>query len=345
MAPSTPPSRATLKLSIVVPVYRSQACLAELVDAINRTMAKTGWTYETIFVNDFSPDRSWDIIAELASQDPRVVGIDLRRNFGQDNAILTGMRFARGQFVVIMDDDLQHHPKYIPALLEKLEEGADVVYAKFNLKRQKWWKNLGSWINGRIAESLIYKPRDVYLSPFKIVRKEVADAVCSHSGPWPYIDGLLYQYTWRIASIPVEHLERFAGDSNYTFWRSLGISARLVFSFSIKPVRLVTWTGFAAAALGLTAAVGIMGYRLLVPRDFAPQAVGWASLMVTFLFLGGMQMMIFGILGEYIGRTYLRLDNKPQTSIREVLNRNTGSELACSLPESLHEVSDSCRPA
>ena len=285
-------------------------------------MDNAGWEYETILVNDFSPDRSWDVIATLAGQDPHVIGINLRRNFGQDNAILTGMRFARGQYVVVMDDDLQHHPKYIRMLLEKAEEeDADVVYAEFKTKRQKRWKNIGSWIHGMIAEAVIYKPRNIYLSPYKIIRKEVAESICQYAGPWPYIDGLLYQTTWRISSVPIRHFERYAGSSNYTFWRSLGVSARLIFSFSVKPVRLVTWTGLAMAVLGLSAALAVIAYRLLIPGDFSPQSIGWASLMVTLLVISGMQMMIFGILGEYLGRIYLRLDQKPQTSIREVINR------------------------
>jgi glycosyltransferase involved in cell wall biosynthesis len=155
-----------LKLSIVIPVYRSEGCLAELVSAISEALVPAGLSYEVILVNDFSPDRSWDVIAALARRHPCIIGVDLRRNFGQDNAILTGMRVARGQFIVIMDDDLQHDPAYIPRLLSKVEEGSDVVYAEFKKKRQKRWKNIGSWINGKIAEAVIYKPRNIYLSPF-----------------------------------------------------------------------------------------------------------------------------------------------------------------------------------
>jgi len=324
----------TLKLSIVIPVYRSENCLADLVSAISEALVPAGLSYEVILVNDFSPDRSWDVIAALARRHACIIGVDLRRNFGQDNAILTGMRVARGQFIVIMDDDLQHDPAYIPRLLAKVEEGSDVVYAEFKKKRQKHWKNIGSWINGKIAEAVIHKPRNIYLSPFKIVRKDVADLVCNYAGPWPYIDGLLYQITWRIASISIEHLPRFAGKSNYNFWRSLGVSARLIFSFSVKPVRLVTWTGFALAAIGLIAAVGVIAYHILIPQDFPPQSVGWASLMVTILFISGIQMMIFGILGEYLGRIYLRVDNKPQTSVREVINRKCTLQMEEAFPAS-----------
>ncbi len=317
-APSHSDADAPRKLSVVIPVYQSEASLAPLVQAISEALLPTGWNYEVILVNDFSPDRSWEVIVDLALKDPRVVGVDLRRNFGQDNAILTGMRLARGAFIVVMDDDLQHHPKYIPALLKEAERGFDVVYGEFRKRRQKRWKNAGSWINGRIAEALIYKPRNIYLSPFKIIRKDVADMVCNYGGPWPYIDGLLYQATWRVSSIPVDHFARFSGKSNYTFLRALGVSARLVFS-SLKPVRLVTWSGLALVTLGLFAAIAIAAYRILIPQNFAGESIGWAALLVTVLVIAGMQMLIFGILGEYLGRIYLRVDQKPQTSIREVI--------------------------
>jgi glycosyltransferase involved in cell wall biosynthesis len=319
---------ATRKLSIVIPVFRSEDCLTPLVQAIADVLLPTGWDYEVILVNDFSPDHSWDVITALAQQDPHIVAVDLRRNFGQDNAILTGMRLARGEFLVIMDDDLQHHPKYIPRLLERVEDGFDVVYAEFKRKRQKRWKNIGSWINGKIAEVLIQKPRNIYLSPYKIIRGDVARVLCNYGGPWPYIDGLLYEATWRISSISVDHFPRYSGESNYTFLRSLGVSARLIFAFSVKPVRLITWSGMALAALGLLAAIAVAAYRILVPQDFSPQSVGWASLIVTILVIGGMQMMMFGILGEYLGRIYLRVENKPQTSIREVIYGHGGQDWA-----------------
>ena len=308
-----------LDLSIVVPVYRSEGCLAALHDAIAKAMAPTGRSYELILVNDDSPDRSWQVIESLCQADPRVTGVDLRRNFGQDNAILTGLRLARGKYIAVMDDDLQHHPKFLPALLGKIEEGYDVVYADFRTKRQKLWKNIGSWINGKIAEWVIDKPKGLYLSPYKVMRKEVAELICGYPGPTPYIDGLLFQTTSRITQIPVEHYPRFNGQSNYTFRRSVSVSARLAFSFTARPLRLISWCGFVLAVLGLLLAAGVACYRLLLPERFPAEAMGWASLMVVILFVGGLQMIFFGALGEYAGRTYLLVSRKPQTAIRKIL--------------------------
>ncbi|MEK6323480.1 MAG: glycosyltransferase family 2 protein [Acidobacteriota bacterium] len=309
-------------LSIVVPVYRSEDCLEALIEAIAEALDPTNRDYEVVLVNDGSPDNSWALIEAMCRTNPNVVGIDLRRNFGQDNAIITGLRQARGKYVAIMDDDLQHHPRDLPALLYKIEEGGDAVYADFRVKQQKVWKNLGSWFNGKFAQWVINKPKDIYLSPYKVIRREVAEMICHYDGPDPYIDGLLFQITSRISQIPVDHHPRYAGRSTYTFWKSLKVWGRLAFSFSTRPMRLVSWFGFGFAVLGLLLAVVVILYRLLFPEHFPPGAVGWASLMVALLVLSGIQMLFFGILGEYSGRTFLRVNDKPQAAIREVLNQS-----------------------
>ncbi|HMG36448.1 MAG TPA: glycosyltransferase family 2 protein [Blastocatellia bacterium] len=307
-------------VSIVVPVFKSADCLEALAAAIEEALTQAGYSYELLLVNDCSPDGSWQIIESLCARADNLIGVDLRKNFGQDNAILTGLRLARGRYVAVMDDDLQHHPRDLPAMLAKADEDFDVVYADFRKKKQKRWKNAGSWFNGKVAEWVIDKPPNVYLSPYKVIRGEVAELVCRYQGPAPYVDGLLFQVTSRITQIPVEHHARFAGSSNYTFWRSVAVWARLALSFSIKPLRIVSLCGFFFAALGLLMAAVVVAYRLLLPEDFPPSAVGWASLMVALLMVGGIQMIFFGILGEYAGRTFMTVSNKPQTAIRRVLN-------------------------
>ena len=322
-------------LSIVVPVYRSEDCLRELVEATERALAETIPDFEMILVNDYSPDGSWKVIEGLCRHNPRIVGVDLRRNFGQDNAILTGLRLVRGRYVAIMDDDLQHDPAELPAMVERLKQGYDIVYADFRVKRQRLWKNAGSWLNGKIAQWVIDKPKDIYLSPYKVITKEATDLICRYEGPDPYIDGLLLQVTARVTQIPAEHRDRYAGRSAYTFWKSITVGARLAFSFSSRPLRLVTWIGFLSAALGLLLTIVVICYRIFFPEDFPPVAVGWASLMVAMLLIGGTQMVFFGILGEYAGRTYLSVNRKPQTAVREILNRS--GERATSLSRGVPE--------
>jgi undecaprenyl-phosphate 4-deoxy-4-formamido-L-arabinose transferase len=314
-------------LSVVVPVYGSEECLNALVDAISSALGPTDRDYEIVLVNDGSPDNSWTVIETICRKNPQVIGVDLRRNFGQDNAIITGLRLSRGKYVAIMDDDLQHHPRDLPALLNKIEdERSDAVYADFRVKQQKLWKNLGSWFNGKFAEWVINKPKEIYLSPYKIIRREVVDMICNYDGPDPYIDGLLFQITSRISQIPVDHHQRYAGQSTYTVWKSIRVWARLAFSFSARPMRLVSWVGFVFAMLGMLLALTVVLYRLFFPEDFSPNAVGWASLMVALLVLSGIQMLFFGILGEYTGRTFVRVNNKPQAAIREIVNQDASEE-------------------
>jgi polyisoprenyl-phosphate glycosyltransferase len=318
-------------LSIVVPTYRSADCLVALAEAISSALEPTDWVYELILVNDGSPDRTWPTIERLCGADRRVVGIDLRRNFGQDNAILTGLRAARGRLVAVMDDDLQHDPADLPGLLACLEEPGpdgippDVVYADFRRKRQAAWKNLGSWFNGKVAEFVLDKPRGVYLSPYKVLRRDVADLICRYDGPDPYVDGLLYLVTARFARMTVEHHPRHAGSGNYNVMRSVAVWARLATGFSVRPLRLVTWCGLALGVLGGLLATTVIVYRLAAPERFAAAVAGWASLMVGLLVIGGVQMVFLGVLGEYVGRTHTAVGGKkPQATIRAVIRGGGG---------------------
>jgi len=323
---------AELQLSVVIPVYRSADCLQALVAALSAALRPLDWRYEIILVNDCSPDESWAVIEQLCCRDPNVVGIDLRRNFGQDNALLTGIRFARARYIAIMDDDLQHDPEDLPGMLCALEKGFDVVYGQFRKKHHKSWKNLGSWFNGKLAEWVLNKPKGIYLSPYKVIRREVAELICGYHGSEPYIDGLLLQVTSRIVQVSVSHRPRYSGQSTYTLWKSLRVWARVAFSFSVKPLRLVTVLGVLFSALGVLLGSAVILYRLSSPESFGPNTVGWASLITAVLFLGGIQMIFLGILGEYAGRTYLRVNEQPQTAIRTVLGRFGVSESAPGRP-------------
>ena len=320
------PNAERLALSIVIPVYRSADCFEALNAAISEALVPLGVRYEVVLVNDCSPDESWTVIEELCRRHANVVGVDLRRNFGQDNAILTGVRLARGQYIAVMDDDLQHDPRDIPSLISGLEAGFDVVYAQFRKKRQKIWKNMGSWFAGKVAEWVLNKPKDVYLSPYKVFRREVADLICNYHGAEPYIDGLLLQVTSRITQVPVEHRARYSGRSTYTLWASIRIWTRIAFSFSVKPLRLVTVLGLAFSVLGVLLGIVVILYRLSSPENFPAGTAGWASLIVAVLFLGGVQLIFFGILGEYSGRTYLRVNDQPQTAVRVVRGRGNALE-------------------
>jgi undecaprenyl-phosphate 4-deoxy-4-formamido-L-arabinose transferase len=304
-------------LSVVVPAYRSRECLDELAERVRDVCRAAGESYELILVNDCSPDDTWAVIERLTRQDSAVVGINLRKNFGQDNAIMAGLNVARGAAVIIMDDDLQHDPSDIPALLAKLREGYDVVYAKYRKDHQKLWKNVGSWFNGKVAEVVLDKPKDVYLSPYKAIAGSVVSEVVRYRGPYPYVDGLLFRTTSRMSEVLVSHHPRYQGRSTYTFWKSVAVWGRLSTNFSVVPLRIASVLGAAIAGVGFAVATGFFMLRLLRP-EIAESAVGWASIAISVLVLGGLQLVTLGVMGEYVGRMHLNLNNRPQYVVREL---------------------------
>ena len=305
------------QVSVVVPVYRSEDCLDKLVEALTVAFEESGRTHEIVLVNDCSPDRSWDKIVALAEQYPTIRGVNFRKNFGQDSALMAGLRTARGGIAVIMDDDLQHDPKDMELLLKKVEEGFDVCYARFVHKKQALWKNLGSWFNGKVANIVIEKPDEVYLSPYKAIGRAVVDEIVKYDGPYPYVDGLLFRATTNISQVDAAHHERYAGASNYNLIRSVNVWLKLATSFSLVPLRLATYLGFVFSSVGMALAVFFLARRLILG---AMGHEGWASTMVAILVLGGAQLACLGLIGEYLGRVFLHMNKRPQYVVRETLN-------------------------
>lgn len=305
----------SLHLSIVVPVYRSETLLDRLVEEIVRTTETAGLAgrFELILVNDASPDGSWGVIRRLAERHAFIRGLSLRRNFGQHSAAMAGMNHARGEFVVLMDDDLQHPPAEIPKLLRALEEGADVCYTRYLDRQHALWKVLGSRFNNFVASLLLDKPGELYLSSFKALRRGVVREIVRYDGPYPYIDGLILDVTRAIRVVDIQHQPRPDGEGNYSLRRSLSLWMRMATSFSIFPLRVATLLGFALTAVALVAIVVVLVQKLRHPEWPA----GWASLIAVILFVGGVQTFCVGMLGEYLGRAYLRLNHKPQFVVGE----------------------------
>jgi polyisoprenyl-phosphate glycosyltransferase len=302
-------------VSVVVPCYRSAGCVRALVERVREVLAPSGRGFEIVLVNDCSPDETWAVIAGLADELDFVVGVDLRKNSGQDNAIMAGLHQARGEVVVIMDDDLQHDPADIPRLCAELERGFDVVYANFEHKQQAGWKNLGSWAADRLGVWLLGKPPNIYMSPYKAIRREVVDEVTEFSGPFSYVDGILFTITSRVTQIPALHHSRFAGESNYDLARSVRVALRLATSFSITPLRAASLAGGVLSGVSFLLGIYFILETLLWGESQVP---GWPSLIVAVFFLGGVQLLGIGALGEYVGRIFLTLNRRPQFVVREV---------------------------
>lgn len=310
-----PDPSLAVDVSIVVPVYRSEAILPHLAQKVREVMAGSGWSYELILVNDVSPDASWEVIKRLAGEDPSVRGICLSKNVGQHNATMAGLGRVRGEVVVVMDDDLQHPPEAVLRLVASIRSGFDVCYTRYVNRQHALWKKLGSWFNDRVATMLLNKPRGLYLSSFKAMHRRVADEVVKYDGPYAYVDGLILDVTRRIDVLTIDHQARFAGEGNYNLRRSLSLWLKMATSFSVVPLRVATVLG-----LSITALSAVAGVVVIVRKLFHPElASGWASVIVTLLFVGGIQTFCLGLLGEYLGRAYLKINKKPQFVVREMV--------------------------
>jgi undecaprenyl-phosphate 4-deoxy-4-formamido-L-arabinose transferase len=303
-----------MQLSIVVPVYRSAECLSELARRVEEEVTRSFQTYELILVNDDSPDSSWEVIQRLTSEHNFVTGVNLRKNAGQDNAIMAGLNVARGEVVIIMDDDLQHDPSDIVALYKQIECGFDVVYARFERKQQAIWKNLGSWFSDRVAVLTFGKPKNIYMSPYKAIRREVVREVTKYAGPYPYVDGLIFAVTSKITQVLATHHTRFAGKSNYNLLGSIKVWLKLATGFSALPLRMVAFLGgtMSLLAFGLAAVLALQA--LILARG--PE--GWASVIVAILFIGGIQLIGIGAVGEYVGRIFVTQNARPQFVVKEI---------------------------
>jgi glycosyltransferase involved in cell wall biosynthesis len=313
-----------MELSIVVPVYRSADCLPELARRIREDVGRHFESYELILVNDCSPDDSWAVISKLAQEYAFVTGLNLRKNVGQDNAIMAGLRYSRGDVVIIMDDDLQHDPADIPRLYAEIQRGYDVVYAHFEEKKQAFWKNLGSWFADQVARLLLDKPEHLYMSPYKAIRRAVVEQASKYDGPFSYVDGLLFTITCNFTQIPATHQPRFAGTSNYNLVRSIRVWLKLATSFSVIPLRIASFAGGVIALFSF-----VMGFAFIVQAMFYERPVeGWPSLIVTVFFLGGIQLIGIGAVGEYIGRIYITLNKYPQFTVKEVCQGSRDADTA-----------------
>ena len=303
-----------VEISVVVPVYNSEDNLAELNQQIIAALAGR-FSFELVLVNDQSRDGSWDVIARLAKEYAHVVGVNLRKNTGQDSALMCGLAHATGLYCVIMDDDLQHSPGDIPLLHATCKnKNFDVCYAQYSVKKQKLWKNAGSWFNGKMAELVIGKPADLYLSPFKIITCDIAREIMNYRGPFPYVDGLIFSVTCNIGQTQVEHHNRFRGKSNYNLVRSLQVWLKVATGFSVIPLRISSCIGMVSAVSGFVLAF----YFLLVHLWGSRHVEGWTTLTVLLLIIGGLILFSVGVVGEYLGRAYLHLSGKPQYIVREV---------------------------
>jgi len=303
-------------LSIVIPVYNGAGSIGRLVQALEGLTVVGG--HEIVLVVDGSPDNSDEVCRRLAAASPLpITVINHARNYGEHNAVMTGLRHARGDYIINMDDDLQNPPSEVVKLYDHARQsGKDVVYTYYQKKEHAAWRNLGSRFANWVADVLLDKPKGLYMSSFRCMSAFVAEQVTRYSGPFPHIDGLIFQVTNSIDRIEVDHLPRADGRSNYTLRRLINLWLSILLNFSGVPLRLATVVG---VALGFVGLIGL--FAVLVEVVFYGTPEGWASLMVVVLFVAGIQLVLLGLIGEYLGRLFLTANNKPQSVVRSVVRR------------------------
>ena len=303
------------KVSFVIPCYRSAQTLPGVVEELQTAMeAMQEYDYEVILVNDCSPDDTFEVIR----------GINLARNFGQHSALMAGFRYGEGDIVVCLDDDGQTPAREVGKLLAGIRQGADVVYAKYNQKHHSGFRNWGSRINERMTRVMLGKPKDLYLSSYFAARRFVIEEVKRYENAYPYVIGLVLRTTGNIVNVEVTHRERAAGESGYTLGKLLALWFNGFTAFSVKPLRIATISGALCAMAGF-----LYGIYTIVKKIFInpPGLVtGFSALMSVLVFMGGMLMLMLGLVGEYMGRMYISMNNSPQYVIREMVGAGEDEE-------------------
>jgi len=311
-------------ISFVIPCYCSSVTLPEVEREIRVVMEQRATKWELILVNDCSPDNgeTMRIIRQMSAENDNIIGIDLACNFGQHAAIMAGFRKVSGEIVVCLDDDGQTPADEVGKLLDKIEEGYDAVYARYAQKMHSLFRNFGSSVNETMAEWLLGKPKDLYVSSYFAIRRFVVDEIVRYRNPYPYVIGLVLRTTKSICNVDINHRERQQGSSGYTLKKLFGLWFNGFTSFSVKPLRLATTSGVILALLGFVYAVFTVVNKVVNPATPA----GWSSTICALMIIGGMLMVMLGLVGEYIGRIYISMNDAPQYVIREVCQQRQSNE-------------------
>lgn len=310
-------------LSIVIPIYNAEETIADLCRKLMLLLA-SDFRLEIVLVNDCSRDSTDVICKRLQTEVPDTVTYArLSRNFGEHNAVMAGLNLARGEYVVIMDDDFQNPPEEVATLMAEIRKGYDVVYCHYPAKRDSLFRNLGSYLNGTMARVILNKPSNLYLSSFKALNRFMVDQIVTFRSPHPYLDAIILKITRNIGTVEVRHDQRLAGRSGYTLKKLAALWGDMIVSYSLIPLRILATTGFILTIVGLYS-VAAMFIRNMTPQMIDPSDI--EKLTSVTMFFRGFQLFATGIVGEYVGRIYLKLNQEPQFIIRELVNSQTKHE-------------------
>lgn len=303
-------------ISVVSPVYKAEGCLHELYGRLCASLEPITSDFEIILVEDCGGDRSWEIIRELALADPRVKGIQFSRNFGQHYGITAGLDHCKGDWVVVMDCDLQDQPEEIPKLYAKALEGYDIVYARRVDRQDKWFKKLTSRLFSVVVNKLTNQRSDPAVGNFGIYSRQVRDNFCSMRESVRVFALFVRWLGFSVAFVDVVHAPRYSGESSYTLYKLLSLATNAIVAHSNRPLRMSIKLGFALSAVSLFAAL------YLVVRYFLYEVPvsGWTSVIVSIYFLAGLFFMNVGIVGLYIGRIYDEVKARPLYVVAKKIN-------------------------
>ncbi|MBP3277646.1 MAG: glycosyltransferase family 2 protein [Butyrivibrio sp.] len=302
-------------ISFVIPCYRSENTLEAVVSEIETTMSRIGdYNHEIILINDGSPDNTWETIREMSKKyGDAVTGINLAKNFGQHAALMAGLNASKGDIVICLDDDGQTPADEADKLIAAIENGADVAYARYGRKQHNLFRNFGTAMNEWMASVMLGKPKDLYVSSYFAARRFVVDEMVKYESSYPYVIGLVLRTTRNIVNVDVTHRKREVGVSGYTLGKLFALWINGFTAFSIKPLRIATFSGVTFAFLGF-----IYGIYTIIKKFVRPDVpVGFSALMSAVIFIGGMLMLMLGMIGEYLGRLYISQNKNPQYVIRE----------------------------
>lgn len=317
-------------ISIVIPCYYSEKSIRKVVELVIDEFDKNeGYECEFVLVNDGSKDGTYAEIKKLGAEHANVCGVNLMRNFGQHNALMASLQYAKGDYVLGMDDDLQTHPSQIFKLIHKIEEGFDLVYGTYPVKKNSSLKNLTSKINEVSSRIMLNRPKEIVSSNFWIITRAVKEEVMKYVSYNPYIDGIFYRVTHNIGNVEVEHFKREFGTSNYTLKKLMNLWLAY-WNFSVIPLRLSFFLGIFSAAAGILTAIGVVINKFLHPDV----TVGWSSTLCVMVVFFGFVLVVLGIVGEYLGKIILILNNTPQYIVRETIN--AGGDVGGMVRELLH---------
>ena len=303
-----------IKVTILIPVYNSEDTIEALVLQLIAELSDS-YSLEIVLVNDDSTDDSERICINLFDQYPSVIRFySLAKNVGEHNAVMAGLNHVSGDYIVIMDDDFQNPISEVVKLVQEgIKSHNDVIYTFYEKKRHAFWRNAGSWFNDKVANIMLEKPKELYLSSFKLINKFLVQEIVKYELPFPYIDGLIVRTTNKIGKIKVEHQERRDGQSGYTVRKLIRLWLNMFINFSILPLRVAIIIGFIFSLMGLLLGINTVFEKIANPG----LPLGWASLIIITCIFAGVQLIALGMIGEYVGRIFLSQNRKPQFTVRK----------------------------